>query len=68
MTERVFQRLSRWAAQREQSVGLLLALGSIFGLIFSLQRATWQVPVETAQVLMGLVPYEIGRASCRERV
>ncbi len=58
MTERVFQRLSRWAAQREQSVGLLLALGSIFGLIFSLQRATWQVPVETAQVLMGLVPYE----------
>lgn len=41
-----------------QSLFCLLVLSGIFGAIMGVSTATWQHPVETAQVLMGLVLYD----------
>jgi hypothetical protein len=48
----------RLANEYTTNFWLLLLISGICGSIFGLLTATWQHPVETAQVLMGLVTYD----------
>jgi hypothetical protein len=52
-------RQFRAAADRNgESLWLLLVLSGILGAVEGLHTATWQHPVETAQVLLGMVSYD----------
>ncbi|MDO8412447.1 MAG: hypothetical protein Q7S51_01510 [Gallionellaceae bacterium] len=48
----------RLADKYRQSLLCLLVLSGIFGAIMGVSTATWQHPIETAQVLMGWVSYD----------
>ena len=50
--------LGALADKYDTRLWLLMALSGIFGLAGGLATATWQHPIETAQVLMGLVVYD----------
>jgi len=54
------QYLTQFANRYEKSLTLLLLVSGFFGAIAGVLTATWQVPIETAQVLLGLVSYDHG--------
>ena len=51
-------RLCQLIYKNNKNLSLLLLLSGIFGFVAGTTTATWQVPIETAQVLMGLVVYD----------
>jgi len=57
-----FEKLSVEArgllSQYSKSLACLLVLSGLFGAIMGTSTATWQHPIETAQVLLGLVSYD----------
>jgi hypothetical protein len=51
-------RLNAVADRHREKLWLLLLLSGILGAVEGIATATWQHPVETAQVLLGLVTYD----------
>ncbi len=54
------QYLTQLAKKYEKSLAFLLLISGFLGAIAGAVTATWQVPIETAQVLLGLVSYDRG--------
>ena len=50
--------LNGFASRNDESLWLLLLLSGLAGAVKGTLTATWQHPVETAQVLLGLVTYD----------
>jgi|GEM_PF-4228295 len=53
-----FSRLNGLSLRYAGSLGFLLVLGGVYGIVKGLAAATWQHPVEAAQVLAGYVAYD----------
>ncbi len=50
--------LCQFIYENDKNLSFLLLISGIFGFVVGTAMAKWQVPIETAQVLMGLVVYD----------
>jgi len=53
-------KINQYFSQYKSSFSLLLILNGLLGAFAGVLTATWQAPIETAQVLIGLVKYDPG--------